>query len=275
MQPRREFEFSGKVISVNKTERRVIVQHNAIPGFMDAMTMGFALRDTSYFDILQPGDDLSAKLVVEQGRTFLDEIALTRHTPMEPGGATPAPDAPREPEIGVPVPGFRLIGEDSKPFSMDNFRGRAVLLTFIYTRCPLPDYCPLMTSNFGEIARLLFEAGVPASRVQLVNISIDPEHDTPATLRDYEAKNIADKSRRDRILFATGTTDDVRRVANYFGLLYSQNATGAIDHSLRTALIAPDGKLVKIYRGNGWNPEEVVADLRGVIGEVAPMRERN
>lgn len=273
MTPRQEYEFTGKVVSVDKAERRVTVNHEAIPGFMDAMTMPFALRDSSYFDILQPGDDLRATLVIEQGRSFLDGISVTRETPMTSGASpSPAPDAPREPEIGAAVPSFNLLGEDGKSFSLGDLRNRTVLLTFIYTRCPLPDYCPLMTSNFSEIAKLLSESGVPAKDVQLINISFDPEHDTPPVLREYEARTIEDKASRERIYFATGTPVDIRKIANYFGLLYSRNESGAIDHSLRTALIAPDGKLVKIYRGNQWKAEEVAADIRNVVESSAAMR---
>ncbi len=266
MLPRQEFEIVGKVVSVDKAGKRVVVNHEAIPGFMDAMTMPFALRDPFYLDIMEPGDELRAKLVVEDGRSYLDEVAVQRQTTIPGAATTPDTNAPREPEIGATVPGFRLVNEDNKEFSLDEFRGRAVLLTFIYTRCPLPDYCPLMTSNFGDIARLLAGAGVPADKVQLLQISFDPEHDTPAALREYEARNIPDKQRRDRITSATGAPAEVRRIANYFGLLYSQNPNGEIDHSLRTALIAPDGKLVKVYRGNEWKPEEVAADLRRTLG---------
>ena len=265
--PRQEYEFAGKVVSVDKAKRRVGVEHEEIKGYMEAMTMDFALRDASYFDIIKPGDALRAMLVVENGKSYLDQLSVVSQTPMNGQEATSPRDLtrPGEPEIGAAMSGFTLTDQDGKAFSTDELRGRAVLLTFIYTRCPLPDYCPLMTNNFGDIARLLAEANVSADRVALLAVSIDPEHDTPTILREYRARSIADSALRERVTFAVGAPDEIRRMANYFGLLYNPDGRGTIDHSLRTALIAPDGKLIKIYRGNEWKPAEVADEIKRAL----------
>jgi protein SCO1/2 len=265
--PRQEYEFAGKVVSVDKARRRVNVEHEEIKGYMEAMTMEFALRDASYFDIIKPGDDLRGMLVVESGKSYLDQLSVVSHTPMDGQAATSERNLarPGEPELGALTPDFTLTDQDGKDFSTDNLRGRAVLMTFIYTRCPLPDQCPLMSSNFGEIARLLAETKVSADRVALLALSIDPEHDTPTILREYRARSIADSALRERVTFAVGAPDEIRRTANYFGLLYNPDGRGTIDHSLRTALIAPDGKLIKIYRGNEWKPAEVADEIKRAL----------
>lgn len=265
--PRQEYEFAGKVVSVDKAKRRVGVEHEEIEGYMDAMTMEFALRDLSYFDILQPGDDIRGLLVVENGKSYLDNLSVVSQSPMSGQDANAPRDLaqPGEPEVGAAIPRFTLTDQDGKVFSTDDLRGRALLITFIYTRCPLPDYCPLMTNNFGDIARLLAEAKVSADRVRLLAVSIDPEHDTPTILREYRARSIADSALRERVTFAVGAPDEIRRTANYFGLLYNPDGRGTIDHSLRTALIAPDGKLIKIYRGNEWKPAEVADEIKRAL----------
>lgn len=269
--PRQEFEIEGKVVAVDKSARRVTLDHKAIPGYMDAMTMPFAIRDPDYFDILRPGDELRGVLVIEGGRSYIDSISVQRSEPMPAGapGSTPDAGAPREPVIGEQV-GFRLTDENGKPLLSDDLRGQVALVTFIYTRCPVPDQCPLMTNNFGEVARLLAEAGVGGDRAQLVEVSFDTEHDTPAVLRDYERRAIPDAASRERVRFATGEAEEVRRLANSLGMGYMRDGQAVFNHSLRTALVSPDGKLVKLYRGNDWKPADVVADIRAALAGAQP-----
>lgn len=267
VRPRQEFEIEGKVVSVDKQKRRVTLDHKEIPGYMEAMTMPFAIKDDFYLGILQPGDELRGLLVVENNLSHIEQIAVQRSEPMPPGapGSTPAPDAPREPEINSLIEPFRLTDENDKPLISDNLRGQPVLLTFIYTRCPLPDQCPLLTDNFARVARLLDEVGVRANQARLVEVSFDTEHDTPAVLREYERRTIADPALRERISFATGDAAEVRRLANSLGMGYMRGDKAEFNHSLRTVLVAPDGKLVKLYRGNDWKPEEVAADIRTAL----------
>lgn len=274
VRPRQEFEIEGKVVSVDKQKRRVTLDHKEIPGYMEAMTMPFAIADESYFDILQPGDELRGLLVIENNVSRIEQIAVGRSEPMPPGapGSTPAPDAPREPEINSQIESFRLTDEHDEPLISDDLRGRVVLLTFIYTRCPLPDQCPLLTDNFARVARSLGDSGVQADRAQLIEISFDTQHDTPAVLRDYERRTITDAASRERISFATGDESEVRRLADSLGMGYMRGDKAEFNHALRTALVAPDGKLIKLYRGNEWQPEEVAADIRAALAGANPIR---
>src|SRR5262249_34949486 len=140
--------------------------------------------------------------------------------------------------------------------------GRALVLTFIYTRCPLPDFCPLMSSNFAEMDKALQKDPALYEGTHLLSITLDPDFDTAEVLRDYGKFHTADTGRTgfDHWEFATGSKEEIKSVAEYFGLRFWTDS-GQIVHSLRTAVISPEGKLVKLYRGNDWKPADIVSDL--------------
>jgi protein SCO1/2 len=258
--PERRYELTGKVVSVEKERKQVTIAHEEIPGYMEAMTMPFALKDEWAFTVLAPGDNVTATLVVASGLSWLEGIVISR-----PGGAAPQPPAGaglREPEEGDMVPVFALVNQDNKPLTPEVFRGKPLILTFIYTRCPLPDQCPRMTDNFAKVLERLEAEPGTAEGARLLSITVDPAFDTPEVLRAY-AKGFlgsdADRARA-RWDFATGEPEEVRKVANAFGLAYSAE-TDQVVHTLRTAVIAPDGTVFRIYRGNDWTPEQAVRDL--------------
>ena len=256
------YELKGQIISFNKAQQQVIVRHETIPNFMDAMTMPFTLKEDSAFDIMRAGDRIQATLVVDEERTHLENPIITQTVE---GTATekPSPAGLSEPEIGAAIPDAMLVNQDSRPLNLQGYRGRALVLTFIYTRCPLPDYCTLMSNNFAEINRELGKAPEQSADVQLLSITLDPAYDTPKVLRSYGAAHTGNYGGEKfaRWEFATGKPEEIQRVANFFGLSYKEEGNEII-HSLRTAVIAPDGKLYKMYRGNEWKPAEVLTDLR-------------
>jgi protein SCO1/2 len=264
------FELRGKIVSFNKAQQQVVIQHEEIPGFMEAMTMPFTLREDSAFDVMREGDAIQATLVVDDERTRLENPAITQAIP---GGAAKAKPAtgPSEPEIGADAPDARLVNQDGKQINLQQYRGRALVVTFIYTRCPLPDYCTLMSKNFAEINRELNKLPELRARAHLLSITLDPAYDTPQVLRSYGAAH-TENYQSEKFVgweFATGEPGEIRRVADFFGLIYKQEAE-LVDHSLRTAVIAPDGKLYKLYRGNEWKPGEVLNDLRELSGARQP-----
>lgn len=259
------YSIKGKVVNVDKRGGAVTVAHEAIPGYMEAMTMPFKLKDSFWLDVMTDGDRLQATLVVSGTQSWLEEVVVVHETP-DTSGVTAA----LEPKPGDEVPDFALNNQDGKRISIRQYRGRALLLTFIYTRCPLPDYCPLMTERFGDIENSL--AGEPAlyANTHLLSITVDPEYDTPQVLRQYAAKESAAHRGRGRQTFAhwelaTGSKDQVKAVAGFFGMQYWQEGDQII-HSLRTALIGPDGKLIKLYPGNEWKPQDILGDLHGIAG---------
>ncbi len=264
------YELKGKIVSFNKAQQQVVVQHEEVPGFMEAMTMPFTLREDSAFDVMRAGDEIQATLVVDSERTRLENPIITQAIPGAAATATPA-NGPTEPEIGATAPDAKLVNQDGKQITLEQYRGRALVITFIYTRCPLPDYCTLMSRNFAEVNRELNKSPELRERAHLLSITLDPAYDTPQVLRSYGAAHTENyqAEKFEGWEFATGKPEEIRRVANFFGLLYKQEGE-QIDHSLRTAVIAPDGKLYKLYRGNEWKPGEVLKDLRGLSGARQP-----
>jgi len=250
------YELKGKVVTVDKKGHVVTIAHEEVKDYMDAMTMPFRLKDESYLDIMQEGDKVIATLVITDSRSWLEDVVVSQERVDESN----KPAKPFEPNAGDEVPDFPLLNQDGKPIHFAQYRGRALLLTFIYTRCPLPDYCPLMTSHFVEINKALKADAALYLKTHLLSISVDPEYDKPAVLRAYGLRHNEQKDFEHWEL-AAGKPEEVKKVAEYFGLAY-QTADDQIIHNLQTALIAPDGKFVKMYRGNDWKPAEIINDIK-------------
>lgn len=245
------FDLKGKIVSFDKNKMEVTIAHEPIPDYMDAMTMPFTLRDEWVFDVLAPGATIQATLIVDGGKSWIENPTVTQVA--DPQLAQNA-DAGVEPEVGAELPDFSLVNQAGKKIKLSQYRGRTLVLTFIYTRCPLPDYCPLMSRNFAEIQK-----GLPA-RTQLLSISIDPAYDTPQVLREYGLRYLPNEKAFQTWEFATGSAEEVQAVAKFFGLSYWQE-NDQIIHGLRTAIVSPEGKLVKVYHGNEWKPAEILAAL--------------
>jgi protein SCO1/2 len=253
--PERRYELKGRVVSVQKTQRQVTLAHDPIKDYMDAMTMPFNVKDAWALSVLTPGQKVEATLVVSGERSWIEGLRISRSE--SPGNSSAANP---EPKIGDEVPDFRLLNQDNKRIHLDQYRGRPLLLTFIYTRCPLPDYCPRTSRYFSEIYRRIQSLPDSTWRPHLLTVSFDTDFDTPAVLRKYAARYMDPPGFGDWT-FATGTADEIRQITGYFGLIYRRES-GQITHSLVTALIAPDGKLDRLYRNNEWTPGRVLEDLK-------------
>ncbi len=257
--PEQRFDLRGKVVSVSKSEGTVTLAHEAIPGYMAAMTMAYPVKDKWAFDVLKPGQTVHATLVVASDRAWLEGIVVSEEGKPESNSLAP-PESGRAP-LGQEAPDFALINQDGKRIHLHQYRGKSLLLTFIYTRCPLPDYCPLMSKNFAQILGEVRSDPKLSPSTHLLSISIDPEYDKPTTLRTYGLNCSGNPHPFDQWEFASGTPEQVQKVAEFFGLKYWTEG-GQIVHALVTALMGPDGKVVKLYPGNQWTPADVLADLR-------------
>jgi protein SCO1/2 len=257
----KHYDLEGKVVSVDKSAGEITIQHQEIVGFMKGMTMPFKVgpNDKWALDRAQAGDSVSATLVITDQEGFLSNISLTQAASPN---AEPAANASAGPEPGAAVPDFGFINQDGKHLRMSEFRGGPVLLTFIYTRCPLPNYCLRMSSNFERVARQLEQESPDVwKRTHLLSVSFDPEFDKPKILEKYGhsyAGAIDPEFRQWQ--FVTGTTDEIAKAAKYFGLVYDKQNNQYI-HSLRTALIDKHGKVVAVYHGNEWKPEDVAKQI--------------
>jgi len=256
------YNLKGVVVNVDKRGSTVTIAHHEILGYMDSMTMPFKLKDEWAFDVLTAGNRVQATLVVDGSRSWLENIVVIEDA--VDSSATSKAIVPM-PKPGDEVPDFPLVNQDGKRIRIGEYRGRALVLTFIYTRCPLPDYCPMMTANFEEIVKALKQDPFIYSKTHLLSISVDPDYDTPERLREHGAAHTGESGAQafSHWGFATGSAEEVKKVATYFGLQYWKDEDQII-HSLVTAVISPSGKVVKLYTGNEWKPGEIV----GLLGKL-------
>ncbi len=245
-----------------------LINGDNVPGFMDPMAMSYKIKPPDLITKMQlsPGDAIAAEVVVTQTDPknedagpdyWLENVRVTAHAATIPAVAAnsiylPAP--------GEEVPDFSLTNQSGKKISFHQFRGHPLLLTFIYTSCPFPDFCPRMSSNFAEIYKQL--ASNPSlTGTHLLSISFDPDHDTPKILREYgfSAAHTHDSALFTRWDFAAPRSADLPRLADFFALTIKPEG-GLITHNLSTAVIAPDGKIVAWYHGSDWQPSDLIRD---------------
>lgn len=260
----RTFTLQGQVLSLDTARKTVVVKHEEIKDFMPAMTMPYEVQEAKALDGLVPGDLINATLVVFTNGAHLTTIRKVGTAPLE----KPPADAPNPPassgfellKPGETVPDGSFLDQDGRKRRFSDFKGAPVVMTFIYTRCPIATFCPLMDRHFAALQKTLKED--PAlEAVRLVTVSFDPVTDTPAVLTRHAKTLNADLS---RWTFLTGDRDEVDQFASRFGVSIARSLTDQRDitHNLRTAIIDADGTLVKAYTGNDWSPEQVLADLR-------------
>lgn len=264
------YKLTGVVREINKETGQVMIRHEEIPGYMKAMTMPFDLKGQESLNELFVGDEVEGTLVVKSNDIELKNVVITNPAPpaainFGPNGieikAKPAALLP-----GEAVPDFKLTLQDGKPAKLSDYRGKVVVLTFIYTRCPLPNFCPLMDRKFGELAARL-QPTPRADKVRLISISFDPEHDTPEVLATHA------KSRGAKMplwSFAVASHEELGKFGPKLGLIYGP-AEKEIMHNLSTAVIGPDGKLVRLEygtAGGAWTAD----DMLGTIYKSLPAK---
>ena len=256
----KRYDLKGKVVIVEPEKHLVTIAHEEVKGYMPGMTMPFTVPKESDLQTLAPDDEITATLVVDGAHSWLENLITTRRSANP--STMPAVVIANE---GDEVPDFTLRNQDNREIRIHDYRGKALLLTFIYTRCPVPEYCTLMSDNFAQIDRQLGQDPEVYAKTHLLSISIDPSYDTPKVLRSYGAAH-TERYQEETFAhweFATGTTEQVKAIAEFFGLTYFPEKDQII-HSLRTVIIDPDGKVAKIYSGNEWKPEEIVDELKTI-----------
>lgn len=262
----KRYPIKGKVISVDKAKKKASIAHEEIPGYMEAMTMNFPIKDTWVWDDLTPGSEIRGDLVVDKDEYWLENIGII---------AAPSADQPAPPinenfaQVGKEVPNFTLTNQDGERVSMNDFRGKATAVTFIYAQCPLPEYCILMSKNFSDLANQLQDSELK-DQIRLLSISFDPERDTPEKLKQYGLGYLGKDSKATDFevwQLATGKDKEVREIADFFGLRYEidEKDKTQFNHSLRTAVIAPDGKVTKVFSGNDWTNGELLRELQATL----------
>ena len=276
-QPRiKTYKLVGKVREVNRESGIVSIRHEEIAGFMKAMTMPFSLKGEDVLDDLRPGDEVEGTLRVEMETSPTgEEIVKDYHlqnlevtVPAPPpsltlnlsSGAARIETRPKVLEVGDPVPDFTMTTQDGKTLALADLRGKVVVITFIYTRCPLPDFCPLIDRKFSELADRVSATQKRAERVRLLSISFDPEHDTPEVLRKHARLQ---GGRPPLWTFAVASHAELAKIAPALGLTYGPTANEII-HNLSMAVVAPDGTLARLETGaavKAWKSSDLLKTI--------------
>jgi len=249
----------GNVKKLRLPEKQVIVEHEEIAGFMDAMTMPFYVGDTNEFSTIATNDRIHFRLVVQEDRSWIEKVTkvgevqsltnLTRKDFRLVRDVEPL-------EIGDPLPNYPLTNHLGQAFHTADFKGRVLVISLIFTRCPLPDFCPRMSLNLSRAHQLLKADPDAPTNWHLLSVSFDPEFDTPNVLAAHARQHGADPA---KWTFATGALIEIDDITERFGMYFSREAGGAtFNHNLRTIVIDPAGKVRHVFIGNTWKPEELV-----------------
>jgi protein SCO1/2 len=225
---------------------------------MPAMTMPYRVEDSKILADKQPGDLITATLLVSETEAHLSKIEKTGHAPVDNSGGPEITES-QILKPGEAVPDTKLVDEHNSARPLTSYKGHRVALTFMYTRCPQPDFCPLMDRNFAAIQNEIGKTP-GLGDVRLVSVSFDPAHDTPAVLRTHATDLKADPAVWH---FVTASPEDIKGFTAKFGVTAapSDESPAVLTHNLSTAVIDAGGRLVKIRPGNMWTPADLIADL--------------
>jgi len=256
------FLVHGVVKELKGDGKTAVIQHEEIPNYMPAMTMPLEVKDTNELAGLQAGDKISFRMLVTQTDAWIDQIARV-------GSSRPAEPPPRETfrrvrevdplEIGDALPDYPFTNELGQAIHLGQFKGQALGLTFIYTRCPLPNFCPRISNHFADACKQLSNLPDAPRNWRLLSISFDPQFDTPDMLRNYARRYQHDTNRWS---FATGALIDIDAITEQFGLIFPREGSGfTFNHNLRTVVVDAQGKVQKVFVGNEWTVDEFVAEM--------------
>ena len=260
------YDLRGQVTSIYSMKNEITIRHEKIPGFLPAMTMPFKVKDIMLLEKRRPGDFIEAKLVITDKEAYLINIVKTGFEELLIPTETfqNSTNAVTQLRKGDFLPDVTFIDQDNSPQNFNEYLGKQLILTFIYTRCPLPNFCPLMDLRFQSLQKTILKNKDLKATTRLFSISFDPEFDTPKILKQY-----GDELKADYEIwsFLTGEKNVILNFAEHFGILviHNESSPEEIVHSLRTVVVNASGRLVKIYHGNEWTSEDIweeIAQLR-------------
>ncbi len=260
----KRYPIRGVVVSSNAKTGEVTVDTQAIPGYMDAMTMPYTLKQPNIATELHPGDTITATLEAGANSDALDEIVVVAQAKPDYRPAVTYNDL----EPGEAVPDFHFLNQNGRTVSLGQWKGKVVLLTFIYTRCPLPNFCVRMSRNFAEIDKALQADPKLYAKTHLLSVSFDPQYDTPKVLRSYGGA-FTGKYTQETFAhwdFAAPPEKELSKVLQFFDVGATAEKDHTITHSLSTVIIGPDGKIAQWFPGNDWTPEQALGEVRRLAG---------
>jgi protein SCO1 len=262
--PQKTFTIRGKIVGTDATH--VTLDGEIVPGFMEPMVMDYALKDPSVVSELHSGDRISADVLADGNSAIgytnvrLDNIVVIAQ-------ARPDYKPPVQyhvPTLGDAVPDFHLLNQSDRTIHLGQFKGKVVLLTFIYTRCQLADFCPRMSRNFADIDKALAADPVLYNQTHLLSISFDPAYDTPRVLRSYGGAYTG-RYTNEKFThwdFAAPSAKDLPALTQFFNVGVTPGDSKTLTHSLSTVLIGKDGKIIDWYPTNDWKPADVLAAIK-------------
>ena len=254
------FQVKGVVIEVKPREKSVTIKHEDIPNYMPGMTMPFDVKDTNELTGIEAGDPVTFRLLVTDTEGWVDQIRKTGpKTNVLPANAPIVRARDVEPlNEGDVLPEYHFTNQFGKIFSTQDFKGQALAIEFLFTRCPLPNFCPLLANNFAEAQKQLLAMPNAPTNWHLLTISFDPDFDTPAVLKNYADAHGYDPA---HWTFATGDKTEIYAIAEQFGVFITRDENGGFSHNLRAAVIDANGHVRKILIGNEWKPEELTQEI--------------
>ncbi len=269
-----QHSIRGTVVSADPAHATVVLKHGAIPGFMEAMTMQYSVSDRSVAAELHPGDQIMATLDVDRSgdgeiKTRLTDIDVVAQARPDYKPAVQY----HVPEPGDAVPDFKLLDQSNQTVSLGQYRGKVLVMTFVYTRCAMADYCPRMSRNFAEIDKALESEPSLYAKTHLLSVSFDPQHDTPKVLRSYggayTGRYVNETFKH--WTFAAPSDAELPKVEQFFDLGVMPGGAGpggggVLQHSLATLVIDKDGKVAAFWPSNDWTVAEVMAKVRAAAG---------
>lgn len=259
----RHYRLEGMVLATSAATSEITIQHGDIPGFMPAMTMVYKVKNPADVQKLKPGDEITADVLVpsDSDNYLLDEVVITSEKGRK---LPPTMLPPHQLMVGETVPDVPLVNQDGKPIHLRDYRGKAVLITFIYTRCAMPTACPLITSHFAKVNDLLAKMPAAYAASHLISVSLDPNYDKPPVLHQYGMAYLDDNAAAfAHWEFADTTPGDLKKLAQAFGLQYTEE-DNQITHTMQTTLLDEENKVAQQWGGSGWNPSDVANAVAAV-----------
>jgi protein SCO1/2 len=258
---RQVFQVRGVVQEVRLADNEVVIKHEEIPNFMPAMTMPFEVKNTNELTGLAPNDQVTFSMIVTEDDGWIESVKKTGVDATSQGQQPrPSTRVVREVEalaVGDQMPNYPFTNSLGQKVELKDFAGQAYALTFIFTRCPFPTFCPRMNTNFEKAYEQLKNMPDAPTNWHLISISFDPDFDTPERLREYSKTYKPDPKKWS---WVTGAMIEIDAITEQLGVVFAfENNT--INHNLRTAVIDKNGVIRQIFWGNEWTSEQLVEEL--------------
>ena len=258
----RQYELEGQILAIRVQEKEVLIKHGDIKGFMPGMTMPFKVKDAELLEGITVGDLVKASLAVAPQEAWIATLEKTGSAPITEPASIPAASFVTPVQPGDVAPETTLTDHAGAPLSLTSWGGLAVAVTFIYLRCPLPEFCPLLDRRFARAQQLIEQDETLRDRARLLSVSFDPDADTPERLQAH-----ADKVQADAAIwrFATAPRATIDRFAAQFGVNVIREEDATITHNMRTTVIGPDRRVVSVYHGSDWTATQIVDDMKRAL----------